>query len=106
MSQAKSWLKHVIGPVLLLSTVCIWAIWIKAFGEGSSPEQRVQLFNSYFPEGTSIAVLTLIPPATSVAAGILGAVFLFKATFGQRVVNVIVILLGILFSILNVFQLL
>ncbi len=106
MAKPVEWPRYAIGPVLLLPTVVFWCLWIKAFGEGDSPESRIRIFLSYFPEGTAIRTLAWMLLITSLAALTVSAFFLVRATRGQRVVNISVIILGILMSLLNVFQLL
>jgi hypothetical protein len=97
--------RYWVAPVFLLPTVVIWGIWIKAFGEGGTQEQRIQIFRSHFAEWVSLLALELVPLATSLAAVALGTYFFAKSTAtGVRVVNVVVILVGLAFTLLNVFQ--
>ncbi len=106
MAKPASWPRYAIGPVLLGPTVVFWGLWIKAFGEGDSPESRIRIFLSYFPEGTTIRTLAWMPLITSLAALTVAASFLVRATRGQRVVNISVIILGSLMLLLSAFQLL
>lgn len=106
MSKPASWAKYVVGPVLLLPTIVLWSLWIKAFGDGATPAERIQIYLSHFPGGTTVRILTLIPLTSSVAAVIVASLFLAKATSAQRAVNIIVVVLGALFTLLNIFQLL
>lgn len=106
MSKLLLWFRYLAGPILLVPTVVLWGLWIKAFGVGTTQKERVEILLSYLPEGTAPHTLSMIALITSIAAVILGALLLIKANPGQRAVNITVVILGSLFTLLNIFQLL
>ena len=106
MSKLMIWFRYVAGPVSLVPTVVLWGLWIKAFGEGTTQNERVQVFSSYFADGITPHTLSSIALITSIAAVILGALLMIKATPGQRAMNITVVILGSVFTLLNIYQLL
>lgn len=73
---------------------------------GTTQKERVEIFLSYLSVGTTPHSLSVAALITSIAAVILGALLLIKATPGQRAMNITVVILGSLFTLLNIFQLL
>ena len=90
--------------LLLLPSIISWRLWIKAFNEGSNQPERVEAFMSFFPEGTTIGLITmttLITSALAVGVGMLSVTF---ASPWARVAVIAIALVSFLFTILNLFQ--
>jgi hypothetical protein len=94
--------KYSLGLILQVPTILVFELWIKAFNEGSTPQERVQIFLSFFPQGTTRDILSWGPIALSLAGVVLAGLFLIKSTTAQRVVNVIVIIFGLAITFLNI----
>jgi hypothetical protein len=107
MGKIMTGLRLWAGPILLLPTIVLWGLWIKAFGEGGNQEERVQIFLSYFPAGTTLHTLTTLPLVASISAVVLGALILLTSPRKREVnVSILVVVLGVVFTLLNIFQLL
>lgn len=102
MSKVATVCKYVLGPILLLPTIIVWWLWIEAFGEGSTQEERVQIYLSYFPQGSTLDMLSWLPIALSLIGVVVAGLFLIKSTTTQRVINGIVIVIGLVITFLNI----
>lgn len=99
----------IIGVILLLIPVCIWALWISIFSSNSasSPAEKVEIFLSYFPHFlrsiSAISLVVLALCASSIVFAILGG----KSAGGKvKIGSLFVIIMASLFLLLQMFTML
>ncbi len=95
-----------IGAVLVLPSIVYLALWIKSFNAGSNQAERVSIFLSHFPDGTTVGTLTSIAIVTSIGAIVAAAIALYGSTIVVRIVNIAVLVMASLLTLLNIFGLL
>ena len=102
MKQIKLW----IAPALLFPSIVFWVIWINSFKAGSEQTERVAIYLSHFPAGTTVGALTTIALLTSLGSVFAASLALRGSTIIIRIISILTILVGGLLTLMNVFQLL
>lgn len=96
----------IVGLILLLVPILIWALWIGTFSSNPSASQaeKVEIYLSYFPtflrRGSSISLIVVALAVSSILFTLLGRK---KANTVFRVVGVFVIIAGSLVLLLELF---
>ncbi|TMI84281.1 MAG: hypothetical protein E6H10_06165 [Bacteroidetes bacterium] len=99
----------IVGLVLLLVPILIWALWIGTFSSNPSALQaeKVEIYLSYFPTflrgGSSISLIVVALAVSSILFTILGRK---KANTIFKVVGIFVIIAGSLVLLLQLFTML
>lgn len=99
----------IVGLVLLLVPILIWALWIGTFSSNPSASQaeKVEIYLSYFPTflrgGSSISLIVVALAVSSILFTILGRK---KANTIFKVVGIFVIIAGSLVLLLQLFTML
>ena len=102
MKKIKTW----IGPVLVLPSIISWALWIKSFNAGANQVERVAIWLSHFPDGTTVQTLTTIAILTSLGSIVASSIALPGSIISVRITNIISLVIAALITLLNFFQLL
>jgi hypothetical protein len=94
-----------IGSLLILPSLFMWVLWIRSFNAGTNQADRVAIYLSHFPAGIPLGLLIGVGLVTSISAIVFGVTALKKSTLVLRIINIVVVIVGSVLTLLNVFQL-
>ena len=96
----------ILGAVLLLPSLLIWALWIQTFSANpsASPSEKVEIFLGFFPNFLrNVDATSKIVLLSSVAAIIVSAFGLRWASVRYKVLGIVVIVISSLVTLLQLF---
>jgi hypothetical protein len=81
-------------------------LWINAAQSGNTQEERLIIFNAYFPNALSLQMLNVIVIVCCISAIIFSSLALAKSTMLGKIINFTIILLSIFMLLLKVWAVL
>lgn len=94
-----------LGFICLLISLAILFLWIHAFDQGSSQQERVQIYLSYFPSFLGQIGVTIIEVLLALNAIVFGGIGRRLRGFGWKLLNVTIITGGSFIVLFNIWGL-
>ncbi len=94
-----------LGFICLVISLAILFLWIHAFDQGSSQQERVQIYISYFPSFLGLIGVSIIEVLLALIAIVVGKICMRLRGFGWKLLNITILTGGSFIVLFNIWGL-